>query len=299
MDIRKIPLYVLLEVPFFRPVMDRHFSNLPSKEEIRPSDTLSDLLDRCGSIPEHFLEDLQAEADRISRIQEEEARAFDPDVDLTDDHYLWDTPENKEKCVQSIERRYEGRTGGILFYGPSNITQWYSLEKDMLPWKAQNHGMGGCIDEDLIHYAPRLLYPFRPRAVFFQTGSNDIAGGIPLQTILENKKRMYSLFRENIPDAHLCVMSGLPLPGRKQYFEATMETNELLRKMCAEDPMMHFMDATPVMLSAEGTPEMQVGEGSFLTPLYFRMDRIHLNVEGHRVWTACMKQMLEDLDIAP
>ncbi|MBO6054096.1 MAG: hypothetical protein J6P31_01105 [Oscillospiraceae bacterium] len=299
LDLSRFSLRMLVEIPFSREVLLRHFQALPDPAEISPETSLSDFLQVHGTAPDAVVPELEAAFRRMNEIAEAEARAFDPDVDLTDDHYLWNSPENKEKCVQSIERRYAGRTGEIIFYGPSNITQWYSLEKDMLPWKAQNHGMGGCIDEDLIHYAPRLLYPFYPRAVFFQTGSNDIAEGIPQTTILENKKRMYGLFREQMPETHLVVMSGLPLPGRKQFYEATMQTNELLRQMCQADPFMHFMDATPVMLSGHGEPEMQVGEGKYLTPAYFRMDRIHLNVEGHNVWTVLMKQMLEQLGIQP
>ena len=233
----------------------------------------------------------------MQRINEQEAKEFDPDVDLSDDHYKWGSNDQKELCVQSIERRYAGRTGEIVFYGPSNITLWYSLEKDMLPYVAQNHGMGGCTDVDLMHYADRLLYPYAPKVVFFQTGSNDLAEGMTPEQILENKKKMYGEFLEKLPDTELVVMSGLPLPGRQQFWPDTDRTNEFLRQMCESHPRLHFMDGTPAMLAETGEDNMRTPDGRFFRPEYFRMDQIHLNVKGHEVWTTLMKEMLVQLGI--
>ena len=165
----------------------------------------------------------------------------------------------------------------------------------MLPWKAQNHGMGGCIDEDLMHYAPRLLYPYHPRVVFFQTGSNDIAAGIPLETILENKRTMYGLFLEHMPQAKLVVCSGLPLPGRTQFWDATVETNRLLAQLCRETDRLFFLDATDAMLTDRGPEELRTRDGRFFNSDYFRADRIHLNKRGHDVWTSLMKAKLEEI----
>ncbi len=153
------------------------------------------------------------------------------DIDPFGPRFRWGTPENKETVVRLIEEQYPVNHGDIICYGPSNITFWYSLEKDMLPYHAQNHGMGGCTDIDLIEYAPHVLYPYQPSAVIIQTGSNDIASGIPLEEILRRKKEMYDLFLSKMPTAKLIVCSGLPLPGRMQYWNATEKTNQLLKEL--------------------------------------------------------------------
>ena len=268
------------------------------KEDIPETLTFGDLLSDGTLTQDDFagmMREIGEAFARFQAISEAEAREFDPDVDLTDDHYLWGSPENKEKCVQSIEKRYAGRTGEIVFYGPSNITLWYSLEKDMLPYAAQNHGMGGCTDVDLMHYADRLLYPFAPKVVFFQTGSNDLADGITPEQILRNKEKMYGEFLEKLPDTELVVMSGLPLPGRQEFWPDTVKTNEYLRAMCDAHERLHFMDATDVMLAETGEEEFRAPDGRFFRPEFFRMDRIHLNVKGHEAWTGLMKEMLESL----
>lgn len=298
------PVSFFLNVDMFRNIAEKY---CPLAKGKRAADfpkgyTIGQLL-ADNHVDQDALQRMAAEIHEVmasfEEIQRREAQAFDPNVDLSDDHYLWNTPENREKCVRSIERRYAGRRGEIVFYGPSNITLWYSLEKDMLPYRAQNHGMGGCTDADLMHYADRLLYSFAPTAVFFQTGSNDLAGGITLEQVLENKKKMYGTFLENMKDTQLVVMSGLPLPGRTEFWDATQKTNEYLKKLCEGNARLHFMDATDMMLTDHGDPSLQAGDGRYFNPEYFRIDRIHLNVKGHQVWTSLMKKELETLGIAP
>lgn len=162
----------------------------------------------------------------------------------------------------------------------------------MLPYHAQNHGMGGCTDPDLIRYAPRVLYPYRPSAVIIQTGSNDIASGIPLEEILQRKKEMYALFLSQLPETRLIVCSGLPLPGRMQFWEVTKQTNQLLKNLCEENSRLFFLDATDAMMTDHGEDKFRSADGRYFNPELFRADRIHLNRKGHDVWTQLMKTAL-------
>lgn len=272
-------------------------------ETLPDSVTFSNMAEYFGLQPgqqDALMQEIAAFVQRLDEIIKKEEAEFGVEVDHDDPLHIWsNTDENiQEACVRAIEQRYQGRTEEIIFYGPSNIQMWYSLETDMLPYKAQNHGMGGCVDVEMIKYAPRMLYAFAPSIVFFQTGSNDLANGFTLEQIIENKKRMYSLFRSNMPDTKLVVMSGLPLPGRQEFWPATVQVNELLRKLCEETDGMFFMDATDVMLSSEGPEDMKTstGDGRYFASSYFRMDGIHLNKKGHDVWTAEMKKLLRTIE---
>ena len=118
---------------------------------------------------------------------------------------------------------------------------------------------------------------------------------MPLETILENKRKMYALFLENMPETKLIICSGLPLPGRTQFWDATVKTNELLKQMCEETDRLYFMDATDDMLTSEGPDDLRTSDGRYFNPALYRLDRIHLNKKGHDVWTAKMKEMLERL----
>ncbi|MBR6323043.1 MAG: carboxylesterase family protein [Lachnospiraceae bacterium] len=288
-----LPAGVFAHLPFFSEMISAHFGTLSVEDAKKPLSALVPAEDRT-----QFLVDLAKAAGRFNRKNLAEVREFGVDLDPNGPRYRWSRdPAEQEAVVRLIEAQYPPSEGAVIFYGPSNITFWYSLEEDMKPWKAENHGMGGCIDDDMIAYAPRLLYPYKPAAVFFQTGSNDIASGIPLETILENKRKMYALFLENMPDTQLIVCSGLPLPGRTQFWDATVKTNELLRKMCEETDRMTFMDATDVMLTDEGPDVLRTSDGRYFNLALYRMDRIHLNKRGHDVWTAKMKETLAALGV--
>lgn len=235
----------------------------------------------------------------IRALIKKENAEFKVPVDIHDPCHLWSNREEEiqELCVSAIEKKYAGKTGEILFYGPSNLQMWYSLEQDMLPYRAQNHGMGGCIDPEMIHYAPRMLYAFQPKAVFFQTGSNDLASGLSIEQIIQNKKEMYGLFLKHMPQTKLVIMSGLPLPGRQQYWEDTVKTNGFLSELCAATDRLYFMDATDHLMCGEGPEEMRAFDGRYFNPAYYRFDGIHLNKAGHDVWTGLIKQMLQELGI--
>ncbi|MBR2122255.1 MAG: hypothetical protein IJ930_04900 [Lachnospiraceae bacterium] len=260
-------------------------------------DDLRDLLGLTQEQEETLYTAVEEAKEQFDAISREEALEFGVPVDLDAPCHQWSNTDEAIQlaCVEDIERKYEGRKGEIIFYGPSNIQMWYSLEKDMLPYAAQNHGMGGCIDEEMITYAKRMLYDYEPAVAFFQTGSNDLALGISLEQILENKRKMYDLFLKNMPDTRLVVMSGLPLPSRQVFWEDTVKVNALLKDMCDRTERMYFMDATDVMTSKEGPENMRTFDGHYFIREYFRMDGIHLNKKGHDVWTAKMKEILKEI----
>jgi len=272
--------------PFFKKYLPEEGSNAVMVSDLSTDENREELT--------ADFERIAAEYDSITKAELDE---FGVNIDPTAPRYLWGRPEWNHEVVRLVEETYppENNQGNIICYGPSNMTFWYSLEKDMLPYCAQNHGLGGCIDEDLMNYAPRLLYPYNPKVVIFQTGSNDIANGIPLETILENKKRMYGMFLENLPEAKFIVCSGLPLPGRPQYWEATVETNALLKGMCEATDRLFYLDASDAMMGDAGEERYLAYDGRYFRPDLYRVDKIHLNKKGHDVWTALMKEKLAEI----
>ncbi len=266
-------------------------------EKLTPSLTLKDLMAETANA-QAFIGELMEAGKRYTEETAREVREFGVDIDPRGPRYRWGTPEEKEAAVKLIEEQYPVNHGDIICYGPSNMTFWYSLEKDMLPYHAQNHGMGGCTDIDLIEYAPRVLYPYQPSAVIIQTGSNDIASGIPLEEILKRKKEMYDLFLSQLPETKLIVCSGLPLPGRMQYWNATEKTNQLLKELCETDERLYFLDATDAMMTDEGEERYRSDSGRYFNPDLYRMDKIHLNKKGHDVWTKLMKDALRSLGVS-
>ncbi len=186
-----------------------------------------------------------------------------------------------ESEVKAIEDKYDSETrkNEIVFYGASNFRLWKEMENDLPEYRVQNHGFGGSTDKDLYEYAERILYPYEPDIVFFQTGSNDyvqLTGSdeIRIQVCVEFKKQMFEEFHRKLPDARFVVMSGLLLPGRSQYTDLTIKINRQLKKLCDEhSDYMTFIDA-----------EKMTFDGQNYAEELFIKDGIHLNHEGQLKW---------------
>lgn len=188
--------------------------------------------------------------------------------------YSWD------KEVNPIAEKYdaEERQGEIIFYGASNFRLWTDMEDDLSEYKVQNHAFGGSTDKLLVEYADKLLYPYNPSIVFFQTGSNDYVSlsgtdEEKVKACMEYKKQMFDTFHEKCPNAKFVVMSGLLLPGRSEYTELTQKVNDELEKYCDSKDYMYFVDSE----------DMTYQNGEYREDLFIK-DGIHLNHTGQLLW---------------
>lgn len=182
--------------------------------------------------------------------------------------------------VNTISEKYNAdeNQGNIIFYGASNFRMWTDMETDMQPYRVQNHGFGGSTDEDLVKYADKLLYPYNPKIVFFQTGSNDYvnlkgSNEEKINICMEYKKQMFAEFHEKMPDTKFVVMSGLLLPGRSRYTDLTIEINKQIEELCENSDYMYFVDAS----------DMTFDGNTYREDLFIK-DKIHLNHNGQREW---------------
>ena len=188
--------------------------------------------------------------------------------------YSWD------KEVNPIAEKYDAneRQGEIIFYGASNFRLWTDMEEDLSEYKVQNHAFGGSTDKLLVEYADKLLYPYNPSIVFFQTGSNDYVSlsgtdEEKVKACMEYKKQMFDTFHEKCPNAKFVVMSGLLLPGRSEYTELTQKVNDELEKYCDSKDYMYFVDSE----------DMTYQNGEYREDLFIK-DGIHLNHIGQLLW---------------
>ena len=188
--------------------------------------------------------------------------------------YSWD------KEVNPIAEKYDAdeRQGEIIFYGASNFRLWTDMEDDLSEYKVQNHAFGGSTDKLLVEYADKLLYPYNPSIVFFQTGSNDYVSlsgtdEEKVKACMEYKKQMFDTFHEKCPNAKFVVMSGLLLPGRSEYTELTQMVNDELEKYCNSKDYMYFVDSE----------DLTYQNGEYREDLFIK-DGIHLNHTGQLLW---------------
>lgn len=182
--------------------------------------------------------------------------------------------------VRRVEKSfpYNENRDGIVFYGASNFRMWDEMTEDLSEYKVVNSGFGGSTDKLMVKYADKLLYPYHPKVVFFQTGSNDYVeisrtDEEKISACMEYKKQMFTAFHEKMPDAKFVVMSGLLLPGRNEFTELTIKVNAALKEYCETQDYMTFVDAN--QMTYDGT--------QYRTDLFIK-DGIHLNHTGQLKW---------------
>ena len=185
-----------------------------------------------------------------------------------------------DKETDKITEKYEVTENqqNIIFYGASNFRMWTEMENDLSDYKVQNHAFGGSTDKLLVEYADKLLYPYHPQIVFFQTGSNDYVSlsgtdEEKIKACMDYKMQMFEEFHKQLPDAKFVVMSGLLLPGRAEYTELTQKINYELEQYCISKDYMYFVDASGMTYDGENYKEE-----------LFIEDGIHLNHEGQLLW---------------
>ena len=178
------------------------------------------------------------------------------------------------KREKEILKTYDAdsRQNEIVFYGASNFRLWKEMDEDMKPFIVQNHGFGGSTDQDLMKRADRLLYPYHPAIVVFQTGSNDCAqikgtDDEIYNQVIERKLKMFETFHERMPDAKFVVISGILMSGRTEYEGIIKRVNQRLRELADQTDYLYFVDAEEMTLDEEGNPipDMFISDGIHLT----------------------------------
>jgi len=177
--------------------------------------------------------------------------------------------------------------GAIIFTGSSTIAHWTSLAGDMAPLPVVNRGINGARLNQVAHYADQLVLPHRPRAVVLYAGENDLAGflGSRKQSPTEVVAAFQSFctrIRGPLPEVEVYFISIKPPKLRAAAGPAFQTANALVQAHCASDSKLHFIDAVPALLGADGSPR----------PGIFEADGIHLNEAGYRILTSVVKPFL-------
>ncbi len=99
--------------------------------------------------------------------------------------------------------------GGILFVGSSSIVRW-----DVAKWfpnmPVLNRGFGGSQIADSVHFAERIIVPYRPRTIVFYAGDNDLASGKTPEQVLADFKAFVSKVRASSPEAKIIYVGIKP-----------------------------------------------------------------------------------------
>ena len=201
---------------------------------------------------------------------------------LNEDPAYW------EGTIARMEARYGGDypQDVVVFLGSSSIRFWRTLEDDLAPIPAVNHGFGGSKIKDATHYVDRLVFPFSPRAVVLFSGTNDIN---EIRSSTKTGEQVYDGFvefvqavRERDSELPIYYLSITPAKTRWAVWPEADLANKRIAEYAATQEKVIFLDTTEAFLGADGTPNRGL----------FRLDGLHPNKNGYRVWTSIIKLVL-------
>jgi lysophospholipase L1-like esterase len=200
---------------------------------------------------------------------------------------FWNDPNAWEASIRTFEaqdRRQPPPRGVIVFAGSSSFTLWSSMEQDLAPLPVLNRGFGGARMGDVVHYADRIILPYRPQAVVLFAGTNDIAWPKPAspQQVYDGYRAFVHCIHSRLPEIPIYYIAITPAPSRRRYWPIVQEANRLIREHAQSDPRLRFIDLTNHLLGLDGKPDQSL----------YRFDGLHPNQKGYVKWAAVIQPLL-------
>lgn len=210
--------------------------------------------------------------------------ALAPPPEIAPQPRLFDPFVKWETSIAAIEKRLTAnppKPGGVFFVGSSSIVQW-DLKKWFPDAGYVNVGFGGSVVKDSTHFAGRIVTPFKPSAIVFYAGDNDIGAGGKAEQVASDFRAFVDLVRKDNPSCRVLFVAVKPSIARWKKFDEQKKANALVKAFCDAGERLTFVDVVPLMLGADGTPD----------PELLVKDGLHMSPKGYEVWTATVKKAL-------
>lgn len=171
----------------------------------------------------------------------------------------------------------------IVFTGSSSIRMWETLAQDFPDKKVLNRGFGGSQTFEVLHFADRLILPYRPKQVVIYVGDNDLAAGKTPAQVFADFKALFQKIRSGSKKTNVVFISIKPSPSRKQLLPAIEQTNQLIRDYLNTQNRTGYVDVYHLMLTPQGK----------FNPALYRADSLHMTDAGYRIWAAAVRPVLK------
>ena len=181
----------------------------------------------------------------------------------------------------AADRRRPPAPCSVLFVGSSSIRLWTTLERDMAPLPVLNRGFGGSTIADVNRWFEPVVARYRPRAIVFYAGENDIDAGRPPAAVAAEFARFMALKRRGLGETPVFFVALKPSKLRWAQLPRQAAVNARVREMAARADDLNFIDVVPAMLDAGRPKDLFVADG------------LHMAPSGYALWTALVRPVLE------
>jgi lysophospholipase L1-like esterase len=193
------------------------------------------------------------------------------------------------QAFEAVDKASPPPQNAILLIGSSSIRKWTNAPAQFPDHRLIMRGFGGSYLSDSVAFLNRIVIPYRPKLVLLYAGDNDIAGGKTPEQVFADFQEFVARTQAALPEARIAYLSIKPSPSRTRFMERFKTTNRLIQEFCQDNPKLIYVDVFTPMTTADGQPR----------PELFVSDRLHLNVEGYKLWAGIVKPVLEKVDSSP
>lgn len=186
-------------------------------------------------------------------------------------------------AFEAMDREMIPPEEAIVVTGSSSIRRWFQIEEDLAPLTVIPRGFGGSTMADLLHFADRIVLPYKPRAVVIYEGDNDTGSyGVSPAQVINELNELTAMIHHVLPETRIYLISVKPSLARTEYWDVAQETNELYKKLATENDKIFYIDIATPLLNPDGTVMNDI----------FVEDDLHLNEKGTQIWAATIKAAL-------
>ena len=168
----------------------------------------------------------------------------------------------------------------VLFVGSSSIVRWESLAADMAPMPVINRGFGGSHIEYVNRWFDQIVAPYRPRAIVFYAGENDIDAGKPVARVVADFDEFMTRKTRALGKTPVYFISLKPSKLRFVQFPLQSRVNDAIRARAGKRPDLHYIDIVSAMIE-NGKPKDLFGP-----------DDLHMTAAGYKIWTRAVRAAL-------
>lgn len=171
---------------------------------------------------------------------------------------------------------------GFLFVGSSSIRFWRTLKDDFPDRSVINRGFGGSTVAEANWYFDRAVEPYKPQAIIFYAGENDLNAGKTPEQVLSDFELFMRLKDHALGSTPVWYISAKPSKLRISQLPVQADLNARIEALADRRDDLAYIDIASAMLNPDGTPKD-----------IFVADDLHMTPDGYAIWTPIVDAALD------
>lgn len=175
------------------------------------------------------------------------------------------------KKFEAVDATMPPPMGAVLLIGGSNARRWTDVGDYFPKHQLINRGFGGARLTDVLHFADRIVLPYKPKTILLNAGGNDLSSGKTPKQIRDTARAFIDKVHASLPNTRIYCL-GLPIIRRASLSPesgaAIRAMNSRLAQLASTKKNVEFIDLVPAFLDDQNQfqPDLFVKDGIHFSP---------------------------------